>query len=425
VIGKVWLLIAFSLACWIFLSSDYGNISTDPLRISALSVTLTILIFCWSTQVYGLIKGIQFWADPYGQMLRGLNTAEIDHKFQEHAADLARTVGITSPKILTCSNSPSVFTFGTRSSETLIVISKQLLKDLSRDELNAVLFHEMFHIREDSEDSSFRVLFQEALNTPITFISLELLLLASTVPLLAVFGIRRVYVGYAEYQTVFTIFYALLAVFVVLMALILVWAWVYRGGLSSRDLYIRELLADSYAAILTRNPSAVESAIMIVGKASLYGSNRSISRIGQLGFAQGSKEKLGNKNELTFAKMFSTKFRSTFNVFHFRTPLKTACPPTTRIALLKKLQELIEGTVKITVSRSHDEVGKSLAIMKIPNCAVKLLLNEKDILKRLFDYVRKNQDSFNLLECAEAIKVEPFEAFLTLVAAANYGYLDF
>ncbi len=169
-------------------------------------------------------------------------TKEEDQVLSNVAEEMAIAAGIPKPKVYVIDDTaPNAFATGRDPQNGIVVFTQGILRKLNRDELQAVMAHEVSHIR----------------NYDIRFMT-TIALIAGVIPLLADFLKRMAWYGGGRRrskddsgQAIFMIVALVLAILAPLFSMLLQLA-------VSRK---RELLADASAVDLTRNPDALASAL--------------------------------------------------------------------------------------------------------------------------------------------------------------------
>lgn len=168
-------------------------------------------------------------------------TKEEDQVLSNVAEEMAIAAGIPKPKVYVIDDTaPNAFATGRDPRNGVVVFTQGILRKLNRDELQAVMAHEVSHIR----------------NYDIRFMT-TIALIAGVIPLLADFLKRMAWYGGGRRrsndsgQAIFMIVALVLAILAPLFSMLLQLA-------VSRK---RELLADASAVDLTRNPDALASAL--------------------------------------------------------------------------------------------------------------------------------------------------------------------
>ncbi|MCA1996892.1 MAG: M48 family metallopeptidase [Armatimonadetes bacterium] len=169
-------------------------------------------------------------------------TKEEDQVLSNVAEEMAIAAGIPKPKVYVIDDTaPNAFATGRDPQNGVVVFTQGILRKLNRDELQAVMAHEVSHIR----------------NYDIRFMT-TIALIAGVIPLLADFLKRMAWYGGGRRrskddsgQAIFMILALVLAILAPLFSMMLQLA-------VSRK---RELLADASAVDLTRNPDALASAL--------------------------------------------------------------------------------------------------------------------------------------------------------------------
>jgi len=169
-------------------------------------------------------------------------TKEEDQVLSNVAEEMAIAAGIPKPKVYVIDDTaPNAFATGRDPQNGVVVFTHGILRKLNRDELQAVMAHEVSHIR----------------NYDIRFMT-TIALIAGVIPLLADFLKRMAWYGGGRRrskddsgQAIFMILALVLAILAPLFSMLLQLA-------VSRK---RELLADASAVDLTRNPDALASAL--------------------------------------------------------------------------------------------------------------------------------------------------------------------
>jgi len=173
------------------------------------------------------------------------DTRESYRQYVNVADEMAIAAGVPRPALYVIPDpDPNAFATGTEPSNASIAVTEGLLSGLTRDELQAVVAHEMSHIR----------------NYDIRLMTIVAALIG-TVMLLAELGLRAMRAGAFKGRGGSKKGSAGGPILLVIWAIALVLAPVISRILAMADSRQREYLADASAAELTRNPAALASAL--------------------------------------------------------------------------------------------------------------------------------------------------------------------
>lgn len=170
---------------------------------------------------------------------------ELERRMVDNVAEeMAIAAGLPKPEVYIIDDSaPNAFATGKGPRQGVVVVTTGLLRKLNRDELQAVVGHEMAHIR----------------NNDIRLMT-TLAVIAGLIPLLADFFLRMVWWGGRQRSN------NQAAVFILVIGLVLaILAPVFSTLLQMAVSRKREYMADADAVELTRNPEALASALTKLG----------------------------------------------------------------------------------------------------------------------------------------------------------------
>lgn len=431
ILFKVFLLLLFSFVIVPFFFVDYGRLLNYPLGISLVVLEIATLIAILFISIRGLAFTLKFLLNPYKYFLDGLIVTEARKSLKYRIEKLSKSINAFSPTLLETESIPDLLTFGLTEDNSYIIASPSFLKKLDDDELTTVFLHEMFHIKNDVESQSFRMIFDKAVNTPINFLYVALAFTISFLPLPFVFSEWSLPTVFSsKLETILPIWnifalFGLLPFGAALAALALFRTWKEGTMLSNRYLYIREVLADSYSSIISRKPLKLYSAIEKATKRRIL-SSFGFSTYDKISFGCSSEEGHHIRDDITLAEIFKTGMLSSLrDLFGLKSERgKTSCPIKHRLSLLKALQRLIYGNINIIQLKRPPHLMSLISKLKMPETVFSMLREKKVSFEEFCNYIGRKGSNFNLVECANLIRVEPFEAFLMLFAAVNSEIVD-
>lgn len=176
------------------------------------------------------------------------------------AEEMAIAAGMPKPEVFVIDDSsPNAFATGRGPNKGVVVVTTGLLRKLNRDELQAVVGHEMAHIR----------------NNDIRLMT-TLAVIAGVIPLLADFFLRMVWWGGSRRNNNQGAV-IILVIGLVLAILAPVFATLLQMAVSRK----REYMADAGAVELTRNPDALASALdkLVADTEPLEAANRATAHL--------------------------------------------------------------------------------------------------------------------------------------------------
>lgn len=177
---RIGLLVLANLAVFIVLSLvlsvvqmvfgvNFGTMSGTQLNFGALFVFSMVVGFTGS--VISLLM-----SKTMAKMTMGLQMIDTDRPqagLESYLVDVVRResqkAGIPMPEVAIYSGDPNAFATGPSKSHSLVAVSDGLLSLMSRDELEAVLAHEISHVK--NGDMVTQTLLQGVLNTFVIFFS--------------------------------------------------------------------------------------------------------------------------------------------------------------------------------------------------------------------------------------------------------------
>lgn len=248
--NSAWLVCGFLLFCaWLGFAGDYGlYLYTRELPAGAYHhlVPLIGIVTCLVTG--GYVRSA--WRNGAGKILNASGAAELftavtpeQRQLQNVVEEMAIAAGIPKPRIWIIPDSdPNAFATGHEPETASIAVTEGLLKSLDREELQAVIAHEMSHIR------NYDVRLMTLLAALVGAVGLT-----SHVLLRVLRNLRVRKVGKAGAPV------AIVVLLVWLLTLIL--APLASAVLSMAVSRKREYLADATGAQLNRNPLALARAL--------------------------------------------------------------------------------------------------------------------------------------------------------------------
>ena len=168
-----------------------------------------------------------------------------------------------------------------------------------------------------------------------------------------------------------------------------------------------ELLADSFASIVTKNPQKTYSAILKTSGL-LSDQNRTIPKSASISFS-----KIIQQEKRSQLAQWAGALRYDPSAIKFDRLEK-------RLNMVVYLKRLITEENKLSLTKKLNyNLPKPL-----PYAIADFILANKDSYTRFMDYAFENNDKFNLLECSRKLPIQPFETFLLLWTAADSHTID-
>jgi len=422
-------LLLFSFVAIPFVSFDYPVLFSNPLKISIVMLEIIIIIVALLFSIYGLIFTLRLLFNPHKHFLASLAATDGRKSLQHRLEMLSKSINVFLPTLLESDHIPDVFTFGLSKDNSYVIVSPSFLDELDEDETETVLLHELFHVKEDVEYQSFKVAFQKVAYAPFNFIYVPLAFMVILLLFPFFFSGRGLPpIIYDKFEAVYPLWttfglLVLLPLGLVLMTLTAVKLFRERSELSRSYLYIRELLADSYSAIISGRPLKTYSAVVKASKRRILLSDR--TSYDKIGFAYSPEKETETLGDISLADIFKIRVLPVLYIFGLRGgPANVSSPIIYRLGLLKVLQQMIYGNVNIIYLDRSQQSILSLSQLRMPDTVANVLRKKKVFYREFCEYAAMKRSSFNLIECAHAMKVEPFEAFLMLYAAISSGIFD-
>lgn len=384
-------MIAFLIAKLTYLFS-YVHTETSFYAITFLAVFLLCAF------IIGLKGSYLTFFKPGKLVLKGINYEVEKSKISKIVEKLSVKLKVKPPKVfITTSNKINVLSACLNRKDDFILISKRASEVLDEDEIESVVAHELWHIKNDV---------REATRGCVAF-HRHLLLLYScvfSVVYCGIFSEVLVLKGFVDLvvdMAFFSIAYVVLYVVAV--------AWdrnATLGNLFSED---REFFADVCSSIITKKPKAM------------------ISAIRKFILAKFLEVKLASLQFFTpFNKEIKVKsWREVLTKPHHRLTWSLYSHPSlkSRIKLLKLVDRSINGKISIKINKSLSRFSPLRIywpnILLLWSVWGRMLRKPKqEEIKAVYDYGRVYQDNFNFSECAKTLNIEEL-----YVAAIFFSFL--
>ena len=231
-VRKTWLLMSLFLVIVIGLGFVLSQMYNNP------NILYFFVIFSVVMNIIGY-----WYSDKIALSMAGAHLATREQYFDLYTTveNLAITAGLPLPKIYVINDpAPNAFATGRNPQKSVICVTTGLLQKLNRNELEAVLGHEMSHIK--NYDTRLMV---------ITVV------LVGVIVLLSDWIIRSMWYGRPGNRDMGKAGIAILAIGIVFAILSPFIAQIIKMAISRK----REFLADADSALLTKNPPALASAL--------------------------------------------------------------------------------------------------------------------------------------------------------------------
>ena len=294
--------------------------------------------------------------------------------------------------------------------EDFIILSTQLVKQLSEDELEAVIAHELCYIKTDIEEVTKPAIgFSRYLA--------EYPLLVSLIPLIYISS--YFFLGFFSREAYFPYFFVDLMFIcaVYLMAYLLAVSINFNASFGSFYPHLRELDADVTFSLVTRKPKALISAPKTIILMKIVDAKFPSLQF----YGRPSKKKVRIKRwiDLFHAEPW---IAPPWITYIHPSPLK-------RVKLLKLLDKMRNKSISLKIRKSL----RSFSALKIywPNFLLlwsprgkRLKKMRKDEIKAVYDYISSNKDNFNLLECAKSLGMKEINVASTFISFLMRGVVD-
>jgi Zn-dependent protease with chaperone function len=392
-------------------------------------IMTTIVICCFAIltmlSIYGICIAYRYTSDPLGNIFGVLRSSAISNEQELRVHNFFERLRIPIPKFLGMeSRIPNAYSF-TVEHDNYIIVTNSLLELVDQDELDIIICHEAYHFAYDTPQFSLGVLVERLFDVPIS--SLKSLSLAFAVFVIWI-AIQRGYSWHIhewQYVIINSIMRFGLVSMIILVTTAIPMLLFGFGRLPSRDyLYTREILADSYASIITKEPMKLHSCISKIERERHFGKIEFGGRLNHLERVSffSIRNRSGSENPLRLSDLVATKpiGRTRWIGLSSGTPPD---PEKYRKSLLGMMNRLLtEKTTVRIASEGVSRLPKSM-MLTMPIAILEVLRNEAAFIKFL-RYVEDRRFDFNLMECSEHLKLDPFHVFLFLFAAVRSGIMD-
>jgi hypothetical protein len=189
--------------------------------------------------------------------------------------------------------------------------------------------------------------------------------------------------------------------------------------ISNNFTYVRELLADAYSAIHTRNPDCIKSALI----KNLFPNN----------YQELNNHKNPEIKPLPkMSKIFETRlgWEAFLTLALSRKRSVQVNDSLVRLQLPTKLNQIIFHNIEIQVLKPtsrywfFSNMPNIESEMQLPAIVADIYTKNKYLAFKLQRYIQDHL-SFNLLDCSKYLETDPFELFSLLVALVELRVIDF
>jgi heat shock protein HtpX len=146
---------------------NFAGISGRQLDLGALAVFALVLGFAGSFLSLAISKPVAKWSTGARVIDRPANAME--SWLVETVRAHAQKAGIGMPEVAVYDGAPNAFATGARKNSALVAVSTGLLQSMSKEEVDAVLGHEVAHVA--NGDMVTMALLQGVVNTFVIFLS--------------------------------------------------------------------------------------------------------------------------------------------------------------------------------------------------------------------------------------------------------------
>jgi Zn-dependent protease with chaperone function len=437
-LSKVVSVIPFIFLLAVLFYLDYAVIFQSPIEMVLVPTTFIITVIFLLVSIYGLFLASKLLINPTGYLLQNSKVRYPNEKSDGRILKAARETGLTAT-IGLAQGIKSALSFGLLQRKAIVLFPDRLVDALDYDELETLVLHESFHVQHDVETRSSLLIIDYLTQKPIPVITLALADLGVLGLLILDFLFSGAYALLRNLPSELVLLSTplLFGVICLLMIIILVFIFLFlvQGSfISSRYLYISELLADAYALCMTKKPAKLSSLLDKAGEYSLFTSTASnvFANIGFVNAAYVHHEEENSSNGLSLQKTLREATRPILlsDILHTEKdyPILKDARKKEEILYRKKLIEIMSCIINnhlhliVNEDRLASPIPSRLASM--PPIAFSHITTNKETYMRFLDYARQKQDNFDLVECSKSLGAALFDTFLFLFAAVNTCVID-
>ena len=389
------------------------------------AITLIVL----AASHYGIVVTLLFLKNPSKYFLGGLRLLKVGESIDRLVGSLANKANVRKPKVELVEKKSSPFTFGVTDDKVSLVIPKNLMKILDKDELETVILHELFHAKYDVESQTSNIATDKLLVPKYaTLINIFFLITA----LWAVFNwpgrasVLLVSQSLVTLKSFLYIFGGVLILGIFMIMILFIVMWKQGTFLTARYLYVRELLADGFSVLMSEKPKKLQSAIRKITHTRYFSKSNS-DILGEVGVLSSPEQEMPRRN-IPLSTLIESKG------INKKTWVDTAKDTKThyvedksdyRRPFIDLIGKLLQEKCSLTVLESDFEKMSLKPRRNIPKPVYDFARGNKTRFIKFLDYAIKNADHFNIMECSNYLKIQPHESLFFLWTAASGKILDF
>lgn len=372
-----------------------------------------------SYSIFSFYKLLKLTSNPSQVLLKGVSLSTPPKHIIDKVTNYANQLGVSNVQVYTADDTSLICCLPENNTKSLI-FSKNVTNKLDEEELNMILLHEMYHAKYDS--------FNEIMLRMVTMMGaryhlyliyaflLTTLFLSAVMPegnllIVDAFDLGKRLSSEPLLLGILIVLFSFLAVLVVLLM---------KGSTRVKENYIflREILADSFCCIHTRNPAIVSRTLKKVVMLSL---NLPKSPATALNFSPPKMKSVPASMKQIFGTEL-TSWRSILEWFTGRVTVNEICPLSYRLMLVKFMDRMINKG--ISVQMENGDVADKLKLLQLPSSIAEVFLHiKKEKFRSFTNYLRANSSNFNLIKCSSYLGMDPFLVFLFFYAFVNRGLI--
>jgi Zn-dependent protease with chaperone function len=374
------------------------------------------LLFGVICMIVGSIALYDLYKNPSKELLKKIDWEIEKGRISKVAQKFSEKFKITAPKILLSnSDKVTIFSLPFDSRNDAIVISRKIVDNLDENELEALIAHELYHVKIDME-RTLRNFYQKG----------EFLLF----PLLASFNLYVSSLAFSKinelilehhFQVSNIFFYGLDLQVLATGYLLILLVFMISDTLYYYKQEFMEYYADLFASILTKKPKALISCIkqlilFKIGESVISPKKEPfLIRLGRVFDDFLHKPVLGDENPKSWKELFIKTYDRHPSI-------------SSRVKFLRLLDKAINEKISIRVKNL-----KSFSVPRIvfPNffllcCPVenRCWKMGEDKIKQFYSYMESNSTSFNLVKCAEALRMDEFDVATLFIFFLERGIAE-
>jgi Zn-dependent protease with chaperone function len=360
------------------------------------SFILLALLFAFI--ILSLFIARKFWKmykKPIDVLLKGIDYEE-EKELEKRIMVLAKKFGVNPPRcFVTSSNKVNVLSAAMDKKENFIIFSKSVLNSLEKEEIDSVILHELWHIKND---------IKEVTRSSLAFGDFTLMLLFSSSPLIAFLYLFNPDLGLHVVDFfVFSILYSI-SYYLLLFTDV--------ATISSYYPEYREYDADLASSLITRDASLLISALKKMILLKFVESKFLALQF----FAQNKNLEIKSWKEVLKTKL-------AYPWIKYQHP-----SPFLRIKFLKLIDRLINEKVSLEIKKplkkfSAFNISLNPFFLFSP-FGKRLRRMKKEDIKAVYDYIALNSNNFNAKDCSIALKIQEEDVISFFISLLRKGTID-